>query len=105
MFKFIAKEYLQSTETLQLFTIILFKTEGGFFGFFGLSGFRNEAQNKESLIDRLYSVLNWCQLVMISGLYSTGGKLQCRGLGPLYEGFEHGGSEGFKQPAGVSSGL
>ncbi len=31
------------------------------------------------------------QLVMISGL---GEKLQCRGLRPLYEVLEHGGSEG-----------
>ncbi len=43
------------------------------------------------------------QLVMISGLEATGGKLQCRGLRPLYEGLEHGGSEGVEQPAGVPS--
>jgi hypothetical protein len=34
-----------------------------------------------------------------------GGKLQCQGLWPLYEGLEHGGSEGVEQPARVPFGL
>ncbi len=64
--------------------------------FFWLCGSWAKAQNKESLI-RLYSIHSW---------WSGWKKLQCRGLVPLYEGLEHGGSsieEEVEQPAVVPS--
>ncbi len=44
-------------------------------------------------------------MFLIVALKATEGKLQCGGHGPLYEGLEHGGSEGVEQSARVHSGL
>ncbi len=52
--------------------------------FSGQNGFRAEVRNEDTV---LYSVRNWWSVAC----EATGGR--CRGLQPLYEGLERGGSE------------